>query len=105
MLNITDTALQQIRDAARQGNMVGMPLRVAAKRNDDGSIDYGMGFDDNKTSEDAVVEYEGLEVLIGAASRELLIGTTLDYVELEPGQFHFIFSNPNDPTHQTPTDS
>jgi iron-sulfur cluster assembly protein len=26
----------------------------------------------------------------------------MDYVEMEPGQFHFIFLNPKDPNYQPP---
>ncbi len=31
------------------------------------------------------------------------MGATLDYVELQPGQHHFIFMNPNDPDHAPPS--
>ena len=35
--------------------------------------------------------------------RALLAGTTLDYVELQPGVRSFIFLNPNDPGYVPPT--
>jgi iron-sulfur cluster assembly protein len=38
-------------------------------------------------------------------SVELLKGATLDFVELEPGQFNFIFMNPNDPEYVPPKES
>ena len=104
MLKITDTALTQIK-ASTSEEMAGMSLRIAAKQADDGSIQYGMGFDDNKSEEDVVVELEGIEVLIAPSSRDLLIGATLDYVPLEDEEMHFIFINPNDPNHKPPQDN
>ena len=35
-------------------------------------------------------------------SKILLEGTTLDYVELEPGEHQFIFMNPNDANYTPP---
>ena len=104
MLKITDTALEQIKSSTSE-EMAGMSLRIAAKQADDGSIQYGMGYDDSKSEEDVVVELEGLEVLIAPSSRDLLIGATIDYVPLEDEEMHFIFINPNDPNHKAPQDN
>jgi len=101
MLKITDTALAQIKTSMTE-ETAGLSLRIAALQGEDGSIQYGMGFDDNKSDEDAVVELDGLEVLIAPGSRDLLIGATIDYVPLENEEMHFIFINPNDPNHKAP---
>ena len=45
LLEVTAQAAQQVRYQAKQNRMEGMPLRIAAKRNPDGSLHYGMGFD------------------------------------------------------------
>ena len=45
-----------------------------------------------------------MDILIRCPDKELLNGTVLDYVELESGQFNFIFMNPNDPHYQPPTE-
>jgi iron-sulfur cluster assembly protein len=94
MIQLTETALSQIRSAALQGRAVGMALRVAARRADDGSLEYGMGFDET-ADDDEPLEHEGLTVVVGPDSRALLAGTTLDYVEIEPGDFRFIFIPPS----------
>ena len=99
MLKVTDAAIKQIKEAATQGNMIGMPLRIAASRSKDGTINYGMGFDDNKSEDDAVIELDGLEVIVGPSSRDLLTGCVVDYVKLDSGEMNFIFINPNDPAH------
>ena len=41
--------------------------------------------------------------MISETSRPLLEGTTIDYVELEPGEFQFIFMNPNDANYSPPS--
>lgn len=101
MITITDAALEQIKKSASEGDMAGMSLRIAASRDKDGNIEYGMGFDNNKADTDAVVSIGPLDVLIGESSRELLTGATLDFVPIEGDEMHFIFINPNDP-NQTP---
>ncbi|MEW6164849.1 MAG: iron-sulfur cluster biosynthesis family protein [Pseudomonadota bacterium] len=99
MLNLTPTAAEQILNAAtvQQDGMQSAPcLRVAAKI-EDGEIVYGMGFDDEREN-DAVIEAAGVTLLIAPRSQELLAGATLDFVELKPGEFQFIFINPNEPS-------
>ena len=96
MITITPAAAEQIRASAEQGGMQGLAMRIAAKRNPDGSIHYGMGFDDNELEGDIHVNSEGIDVVISETSQILLDGMTLDYVEIEPDAFQFIFMNPND---------
>ncbi len=64
---------------------------MAARRLDDGSIDYGMGFDEWRDG-DVRVLCEGVAVVIATPSRELLKGVTLDFVEVEPGDPRFVFA-------------
>lgn len=95
MITLTSTAVAQIREAATQNDAAGMALRIAARREADGSIQYGMGFDDTREG-DHQIDAEGLTVLVSPAYADLLTGATLDFVELQPGDFRFIFINPND---------
>jgi iron-sulfur cluster assembly protein len=90
MFSLTPTAAQQIRQAARESDAEHMALRVAARREPDGSIGYGMGFDE-VADNDARLMLEDVAVVIAAAHADLLEDTVLDFVELEPGQFNFIF--------------
>ncbi len=100
MLTITEHAAKQIRAAAKQGHMDGMALRIAAKRKPDGSIEYAMGFDDIDR-QDTKISTHGVDVVVAGTSTELLRDAVLDYVELESGDFQFIFMNPND-AHYVP---
>ena len=102
MITITPAAAEQIRASAAEGGMQGLAMRIAAKRNPDGSIHYGMGFDDNELEGDIHVNSEGIDVVISENSQILLDGMTLDYVEIEPDAFQFIFMNPNDVNYVPP---
>ncbi len=103
MITITPAAAAQIKLSAEQGKTEGMSLRIAASRNDDNSIHYGMGFDDSK-EDDVTVPAEDIEIILSASSAELLKNTTIDFVELEPNKFQFIFMNPNDPNYKPPSE-
>lgn len=92
MITVTVAAAEQILRAAAQAGMDEPLLRIAARRDETtGDVEYGMGFDDRR-EQDEEFECEGVIVLVSPPSREPLAGTVLDYVELEPAQFRFIFS-------------
>lgn len=89
MFTLTPAAAAQIRRSAEQQSG-SSALRVAAKHGESGQVVYGMGFDDEREN-DLVVDCEGVTVLIAPLSQPLLDATTLDFVELTPGEFQFIF--------------
>ena len=91
MFSLTSNAATRIRQAAVEGGMEELALRVAARREADGSITYGMGFDEAHEGEHPALLSDGVTVLIGAGSQPLLQDTELDFVELEPGQYGFVF--------------
>src|SRR5512134_229213 len=101
MIIITPQAAEQIKKSAQQPGFARACLRLAARLGGDGSIEYGMGFDD-KADDDMQVAAHDVTVLISPGSVELLTGATLDYVEINPGELRFIFINPNDPSHKPP---
>ena len=101
MLTISDKAAEQIQLSAKQTNSEQLKLRIAAKVAVDESIEYGMGFDEEKEG-DIIINLTGIEILIAPSSAELLNGAHLDFVEIEPEKFNFIFQNPNDPNYKPP---
>lgn len=103
MFTLTKNAAEEIRRSADAANMDGMALRVAAAKNQDGSIKYAIGFDDTREGDTLLIS-EGIDVLIDEVGKALLNGTTMDFVEMEPGQHNFIFLNPNDPNYVAPTE-
>ena len=101
MITVTPQAAEQIRKSAPQPCPGGVCLRLAARLDGKGVIEYGMGLDDPADG-DTQVETSGITILVSPGSIELLTGATLDYVEIEPGEQRFIFVNPNDPSHKLP---
>ena len=101
MIIVTPQAAEQIARSAEQSGARGACLRLAARLDAKGVIEYGMGFDD-RSEGDAQFESAGVKMLVSAGSVELLSGATLDYVEINPGEWRFIFINPNDPSHKPP---
>lgn len=104
MIKLTPAAANQIKISADQSKSEGMALRIAATRKSDESIHYGMGFDDAKEDDISTIS-EDIEIIIAPSSVELLKNTVIDFVELEPEKFQFIFMNPNDPTYKPPSES
>lgn len=90
MFRVTPSAASEILAAAARSDTAGMALRVAARQVADGSVEYGMGFDEEREGDEPAA-FDGLTVLVGAPSRPLLAGTVLDYVEVEPGRHDFVF--------------
>lgn len=99
MFSLTSAAAQQIQQAAQSSQANDMALRVAARRLPDGSLDYGMGFDDVNEG-DTRLMLEDVAVVIAPAHVALLDDIVLDYVEMQAGQFNFIFI-PNESAFST----
>lgn len=90
MFRLTAQAAEQIRIAALTSSATGMALRVAAWQDADGEVEYTMGFDDGN-EHDTELSADGVRILISTHSAALLDDVELDYVELTPGAFSFIF--------------
>jgi len=103
MFKITTTAAQHVLGAAKQGGTEGLSLRLAAHQRPDGAIDYRMGFDD-ATEEDIRISSKGIDIVMAPEYVPLLSEATMDFVEIEPGQFHFIFLNPKDANYSPPAE-
>lgn len=97
MITLTPKAAEQIkRDMPphEEGNVV-LGLRLGARRLSDGDIEYVMGVDEQREFDFEIAIF-GVNILIGPKSRDLLEGITLDFVEIEPNQFGFIFIPPRE---------
>ena len=90
MLTLTPAAATQIHASSLESGAEGMALRVAAKIEDDGQLTFGLGYDEER-EHDLSYECEGLTLLIAPPSRELLEDMVLDFVEVEPGNWQFVF--------------
>ncbi len=100
-LGITARAAQEVRRAAAESGTVGMPLRVAAKAEPDGSVTLGIGFDYERSNDD-MIETAGVTLLISKHSAPLLEDKLLDWVEVEPGQHGFVVIEAPQPKEEEP---
>ncbi len=103
MITVTKKAADKIKASAEENAEAGLWLRLAARKKDDGSIEYGLGMDEER-DEDEKIETDGVQIIIAKESQELLTGCVLDFVEIEEGKPQFIFLNPNDPDYLPPTE-
>ena len=101
MITISKSAARQIKTSMEESDAETMSLRIAAKRLEDGSLDYAMGFD-NTDHNDSQSRSNGIHIGVAPTSTELLQNAQLDYVQMDDGEFQFIFLNPNDPGHVAP---
>ena len=102
-LSFSPSALEQIKKSVKESENGSMGLRIAARMTADESVDYGIGFDEAK-EDDIKFECDCITILISSDNEEMLHGAHVDFVEIEDGQFHFIFLNPNDPNYKPPTE-
>jgi len=102
MISLSTAAIEQIRNSAEASGIGSVPLRVAVKKQEDGSFHYAMGFDEQRLPGDSFFNFDGVDLVVATASKDLADGMTIDFVELEPGKKEFIFLNPNDPSYMPP---
>ncbi len=93
MISLTKEAAEQIRRAAELSDAQDMGLRLAAKVNEAGMLEFGMGFDHEREN-DSVQESWGITLLISKHSAPYLEDVTLDFTEIAPGQMSFVFLKP-----------
>ncbi len=93
MISLTKNAAEQIAQSVQASDTAGMALRVAAKLNDAGIMEFGMGFDQEREN-DAIVESWGVTLLVSSHSAPLLDDVTIDFAEVAPGEQTFVFLKP-----------
>ena len=104
IIKITDAAARQIQQSIKPEEAKIVSLRLAVMRNADGSFHYAMGLDDQNYEDDLKLQSNTINLVVNSAMLSMIKNMTIDYVELEKGQYHFIFLNPNDPSYIPPAD-
>ncbi len=96
MFKLTAEAAAQVKVAALQSGTEGMALRLAARKKDDGSIEYAMGFDE-PSEDDIRVESADVTIVMAPEYAPLLDTAVLDFARLDDSdEVQFIFINPQD---------
>jgi iron-sulfur cluster assembly accessory protein len=95
MLTLTPKAVEMVRQVrAREGLPETHALRVAVVGGGCSGFSYQLDFDGEGRPDDQVIEYDGVQVRVDAASAQYLRGLQIDYVQSLSGG-GFKFSNPN----------
>ena len=93
-LIFTNSAAKKVKELIADEGNDALMLRVFITGGGCSGFQYGFTFDDNITEGDAVVENEGVKLLIDPMSIQYLMGAEIDYSEgLEGAQF--VIRNPN----------
>ena len=84
-------AVRQVR--TKEGRPDSHALRVAVVGGGCSGFSYQLSFDEQPAADDAVLEYDGIRVLVDPASAQYLRGTEIDFVSSLSGG-GFKFTNP-----------
>jgi iron-sulfur cluster assembly protein len=94
MIKISDIAAEKIKEMLAAEESPNLFLRIGVKSGGCSGFSYGMGFDDELTEEDKVLEVNGLKVVVDNDSSRFLYGVTIDFKETAMGG-GFTIDNPN----------
>jgi len=94
MIELTDNAVNAVRSAMSGATESVGGLRIMVEAGGCAGFKYTMGLVREAEPDDAVIERDGVKVFVDNRSRELLAGTTIDFVVALQGS-GFTFDNPN----------
>jgi iron-sulfur cluster assembly protein len=94
VLHVTDAAVKTIRSLLEQRDIPNHALRVFVTGGGCSGMQYGMAFEEAPQQHDAVVDVEGVRLLVDPTSRMYLEGATIDFVDSLMGG-GFRIDNPN----------
>lgn len=94
ILTVTSAAAGTIRTLLEQRSIPGYALRVFVSGGGCSGMQYGMAFEEAARDFDAVVDAEGVKLIIDPTSLMYLQGATIDYVDSLMGG-GFRIDNPN----------
>ena len=93
-LNFTDSAADKVRALIDEEGNPDLKLRVFVTGGGCSGFQYGFTFDEVQNEDDAVMQKNGVTLLIDPMSYQYLTGAEIDYTEgLEGAQF--VIKNPN----------
>jgi iron-sulfur cluster insertion protein len=94
MINVSTQAASKINELLSEENKAGSGLRVFVQGGGCSGFQYGFTFDEVQNDDDAVMQKNGVTLLIDPMSYQYLTGAEIDYTEgLEGAQF--VIKNPN----------
>jgi iron-sulfur cluster insertion protein len=92
--SLSDAAARRVAALQQRSNRPDAKLRVSVDGGGCSGFQYRFGFDDMIGSDDAVIENQGITLLVDETSLPFLEGAVVDYVETL-GAASFQIRNPN----------
>ena len=93
-VGVTDAAAEKVRSLLVQEGREDLRLRVAVQPGGCSGLIYQLYFDERQLDGDAVVDYNGVEVIVDEMSVPYLDGATIDFEDTIQKQ-GFTIDNPN----------
>jgi len=93
-IGFSNQAAAKVRQLMQAEGNDALKLRVFVAGGGCSGFSYGFTFDEEVAGDDAVVEQEGVTLVVDSLSYQYLLGSEIDYVEDLQGA-QFIVSNPN----------
>lgn len=94
MINITESAKNQINTLIAEENNPNIFLRTFVQGGGCAGFSYGFTFDEIQNEDDFSIDTGKFKVVVDAASMQYLEGATIDYKQELIGS-NFVISNPN----------
>jgi iron-sulfur cluster assembly protein len=94
LISITHKAAEKIVEFMKQENKEKLYLRVYVSGGGCSGLSYGMGFEEKPDEDDAIINENGVEVIVDSYSQKYLKGANVDYIESLMGS-GFKINNPN----------
>ena len=93
MLQVTERAVSKVKELMAREEKEGFGLRVAIQGGGCSGFQYGLSYEQERSENDEVLEFHGLEVYVDAMSKLYLDGVLIDYVDSLQGS-GFKIENP-----------
>ncbi len=93
-LVFTEKAAAKVKNLIEDEGNPGLKLRVFVTGGGCAGFQYGFTFDEIVAEDDALIERDGVNLVVDSMSYQYLTGGTVDYVEGLEGS-RFVVNNPN----------
>src|SRR6188472_4055825 len=94
VITITTKAAEKVAEFMKQEGNNSLYLRVYVSGGGCSGLSYGMGFEEKADEDDAVINANGVQVIVDSYSQKYLKGANVDYIESLMGS-GFKINNPN----------